>query len=212
MQQSNHSASTPTVTRRLAKAERQSQLLETALQVIRHAGAERLTRAHLAKCAGVSKPVVYDHFATRSALLIELYRWIDIDRVNAFRELMTGPLSREETAQLLASAYIQCASNNTDEFYTVGAALTGSDAKAAVFQELLDSCVQMFVSVLAPPLQPAGARAGAALHRPGRCRRSAGRRPGARQVRQDRGDQRLHCADSRRVTGRCLMSRHPTCR
>jgi len=119
--------------------------------VIRHEGADRLTLGHLAKCAGVSKPVVYDHFATRSALLIELYRWIDIERVNAFRELMAGSTrSREETAQLLASAYIECASNNTDEFYAVGAALAGSDEKAAVFQELLDNCVQMFVSVLAP--------------------------------------------------------------
>ena len=75
--------------------------------MIRHEGADRLTLGHLAKCAGVSKPVVYDHFATRSALLIELYRWIDIERVNAFRELMAGSTrSREETAQLLASAYI----------------------------------------------------------------------------------------------------------
>lgn len=151
MQESNHSASTPAVTRRLAKAERRSQLLETALQVIRHEGADRLTLGHLAKCAGVSKPVVYDHFGTRSALLIELYRWIDIERVNAFRELMAGSArSQEETAQLLASAYIDCAANHTDEFHAVGAALAGSEEKAAVFQELLDNCVQMFVSVLEP--------------------------------------------------------------
>lgn len=158
MQKSNHSASTPPAPRRLAKAERRSQLLETALQVIRLEGADRLTLGHLAKCAGVSKPVVYDHFATRSALLIELYRWIDIERINAFRELMAAsPRSLEDTAQLLAGAYIECASNNTDEFYAVGAALAGSDEKAAVFQELLDNCVQMFISVLAPHASlPAG--------------------------------------------------------
>ncbi|OLU30684.1 TetR family transcriptional regulator [Pseudomonas sp. PA27(2017)] len=126
-------------------------MLETARQVIRREGADRLTLGHLAKCAGVSKPVVYDHFATRSALLIELYRWIDIERVNAFRELMAGSnRSLEDTTQLLANAYIECAANNTDEFYAVGAALAGSDEKAAVFQELLDNCVQMFVSVLTP--------------------------------------------------------------
>ncbi|WP_256575178.1 TetR/AcrR family transcriptional regulator [Pseudomonas sp. PA27(2017)] len=150
MPEREHSASPP-VTRRLAKAERRSQLLETARQVIRREGADRLTLGHLAKCAGVSKPVVYDHFATRSALLIELYRWIDIERVNAFRELMAGSnRSLEDTTQLLANAYIECAANNTDEFYAVGAALAGSDEKAAVFQELLDNCVQMFVSVLTP--------------------------------------------------------------
>jgi hypothetical protein len=58
--------------------------------------------------------------------------------------------SLEETVSELASAYIQCASNHTDEFHAVGAALAGSEDKAAVFQELLDNCVQMFVSVLEP--------------------------------------------------------------
>ncbi|MDO7896008.1 TetR/AcrR family transcriptional regulator [Pseudomonas citrulli] len=137
--------------RRLSKAERWQQLLDTALLIVREEGADRLTLGHLAVRAGVSKPVVYDHFATRSLLLIELYRWIDTERVSAFRDAMAGTArTLEETAQLLASAYIQCAADNTDEFYAVGAALAGSDEKAAVFQELLDNCVQMFTSVLQP--------------------------------------------------------------
>ncbi|MDU9021859.1 TetR/AcrR family transcriptional regulator [Pseudomonas corrugata] len=137
--------------RRLSKAERRRQLLDTALLVVREEGADRLTLGHLAVRAGVSKPVVYDHFGTRSGLLIELYKWIDTERVNAFRDAMAGTeRSLEETAQVLASAYIQCAADNTDEFFAVGAALAGSNEKAAVFQELLDNCVQMFTSVLKP--------------------------------------------------------------
>jgi AcrR family transcriptional regulator len=142
---------TPSSTRRLSKAERRRQLLDTALLIVREEGADRLTLGHLAVRAGVSKPVVYDHFGTRSGLLIELYRWIDTERVNAFRDAMAGserPL--EETVQVLASTYIQCAADNTDEFFAVGAALAGSNEKAAVFQELLDNCVQMFTSVLKP--------------------------------------------------------------
>lgn len=138
-------------TRRLSKAERRSQLLDTALSIVREEGADRLTLGHLAIRAGVSKPVVYDHFETRSVLLIELYRWIDTERVNAFRDAMTETArSLEETARILASAYIECAADHTDEFFAVGAALAGSEEKAAVFQELLDHCVQMFVSVLKP--------------------------------------------------------------
>ncbi|WP_353048819.1 TetR/AcrR family transcriptional regulator [Pseudomonas fluorescens] len=137
--------------RRLSKAERRRQLLDTALLIVREENADRLTLGHLAVRAGVSKPVVYDHFGTRSGLLIELYKWIDTERVNAFRDAMTTAVrSVEETAQVLASAYIQCAADNTDEFHAVGAALAGSDEKAAVFQELLDNCVQMFVAVLEP--------------------------------------------------------------
>ena len=119
--------------------------------IVREEDADRLTLGHLAVRAGVSKPVVYDHFATRSSLLIALYQWIDTERVNAFREAMCSTTrSLEETVSELASAYIQCASNHTDEFHAVGAALAGSEDKAAVFQELLENCVQMFVSVLEP--------------------------------------------------------------
>ena len=137
--------------RRLSKAGRRRQLLDTALRIVRTEGADRLTLGHLAASAGVSKPVAYDHFGTRSGLLIELYRWIDTERVNAFRDAMaTGNRSFEETAGMLAAAYIDCAADMTDEFHAVGAALAGSEEKAAVFQELLDNSVQMFVSVLTP--------------------------------------------------------------
>jgi AcrR family transcriptional regulator len=126
-------------------------LLDTALLIVREEGADRLTLGHLAVCACVSKPVVYDHFGTRSGLLIELYKWIDTERVNAFRDAMSNAtLNLEETAQVLASAYIRCAADTSDEFFAVGATLAGSEEKAAVFQELLDNCVQMFIAVLKP--------------------------------------------------------------
>ena len=137
--------------RRLSKTERRRQLLDTALRIVRTEGADRLTLAHLAVRAGVSKPVAYDHFVTRSGLLIDLYRWIDTERVETFRQAMaTGERSFAETVDLLAAAYIDCAADMTDEFHAVGAALAGSEEKAAVFQELLDNCVDMFVAVLKP--------------------------------------------------------------
>lgn len=135
--------------RRLSKAERRRQLLDTALLIVREEGADRLTLGHLAARAGVSKPVAYDHFGTRSGLLIELYRWIDTEKVDAFREAMTASKrGLEETVDVLAAVYVQCAADIAGEFHAVGAALAGSEEKATVFEELLDNCVQMFVSVL----------------------------------------------------------------
>ncbi|WP_312948321.1 TetR/AcrR family transcriptional regulator [Superficieibacter sp.] len=151
MMKDNNSPVTKSRAQRLSKAERRQQLLDTALLIVREENADRLTLGHLAARAGVSKPVVYDHFATRSELLIELYRWIDTERVRTFTEAMTtSGRSLEDTVQVLASAYIQCAADKTDEFHSVGAALAGSEEKAAVFQELLDNCVAMFVAVLTP--------------------------------------------------------------
>jgi len=137
--------------RRLSKADRRRQLLVAALDVIREEGADNLTLGHLAVRAGVSKPVVYDHFGTRSGLLIELYRWIDTERVEAFRLTMASAgKDRDETIASLADAYIRCAADLTGEFYLVGAALAGSPEKAEVYAELLDQSVAMFVSVLRP--------------------------------------------------------------
>ncbi|MDF2999157.1 MAG: bacterial regulatory, tetR family protein [Xanthobacteraceae bacterium] len=138
-------------TRRLSKAERRHQLLDTALTIVREEGADRLTLGHLAARAGISKPVAYDHFGTRSGLLIELYRAIDNERIAAFRDAMAAQeQSLEETARALADAYINCAADTTNEFHAVGAALAGSEEKATVFQELLDQSVEMFIAVLKP--------------------------------------------------------------
>jgi AcrR family transcriptional regulator len=145
------SVATPQRGRRLSKADRRQQLLVTALGVIREEGADSLTLGHLAVRAGVSKPIVYDHFGTRSGLLIELYRWIDTERVEAFRQAMAAAHNdRDETIASLADAYIRCAADLTGEFYVVGAALAGSAEKAEVYAELLDQSVAMFVSVLRP--------------------------------------------------------------
>jgi len=143
--------------RRLSKHERRRQLLANALNVIREEGADRLTLGRLALQAGVSKPVVYEHFETRSNLLVELYKMIDFERVDAFKTTMAaGKHNPKDTATLLAEAYIGCAGDMTSEFHTIGAALAGSEDKAVVFQELQDNVVEMFVDVIKPHTDLAG--------------------------------------------------------
>lgn len=140
-----------TAVKRLPKEARRRQLLEASLAIVRAEGADKLTLGHLAERSGISKPVVYDHFRTRSILLIALYRMIDTDRVASFQASMAGgKRTRAQTVDALAGAYILCAGNVTDEFHAVGAALAGSEEKSEVFQELLGNCVRMFIAVLAP--------------------------------------------------------------
>lgn len=136
---------------RLSKSERRQQLLETARLIVREEGADRLTLAHLAVRAGVSKPVTYEHFETRTGLLIELYRWIDTERLTAFRIAMAqGSRPAKQTILALAKAYLACGTDQGDEFHSVGAALAGSEEKLTVYQELVDNVVEMFVAVLRP--------------------------------------------------------------
>lgn len=134
---------------RLSKAERRRQLLDTALVIVREEGADRLTLGHLAERAGVSKPIAYEHFGTRSGLLIELYKAIDAEKAHALREILHA-VSRglEETALLLARAYMHCYADTGGEWHAVAAALSGSEEMGAVHQELLDGYVDLFVAAL----------------------------------------------------------------
>ncbi|KAF1006188.1 MAG: HTH-type transcriptional regulator BetI [Luteibacter sp.] len=137
--------------RRLSKAERRQQLLDTALRIVREEGADRLTLGHLAIRAGVSKPVTYEHFGTRSGLLIELYRAMDEQQVSVLRQVLaTGERDAAQTAGVLATTYLQCASDTNGEWHAVGAALAGSAEKDAVLRDLLDGYVQLFANALAP--------------------------------------------------------------
>jgi len=136
--------------KRLPRAERRQQLLSVAIEIIRTEGADRLTLGYLATRAAVSKPVVYDHFQTRSGLLIELYRSIDENQSNALRSALKGSRSLNETVRVLAAAYIHCSADTSGDWHAVGAALSGSEEKGAVYQELLDGYVDLFASVLQP--------------------------------------------------------------
>lgn len=63
-------------TRRLWAPERRRQLLQVAGQLLAEAGVDGVRIPDVARAAGVSRPVVYKHFASRQALLIGLLeRW-----------------------------------------------------------------------------------------------------------------------------------------
>ncbi|WP_456696276.1 TetR/AcrR family transcriptional regulator [Aeromicrobium sp. P5_D10] len=137
--------------RRLSWPDRHQDLLEKGLNIVREEGVDALTLGVLAQQAGVSKPVVYDHFETRSVLLTALYRWIDAERKQAFQEGMArGDIAYESTVDALSSTYIRCATDASGEFFAIGAAMTGSEERARIYRELVDTGVRMFEAVLRP--------------------------------------------------------------
>ena len=63
-----------TVTTRLPAAERRGQLLDVALDVFGTAGFHHASMNDIAEAAGVTKPVLYQHFPSKRALYLELLR------------------------------------------------------------------------------------------------------------------------------------------
>ena len=125
--ETNEQDSTPQPRRRLSREDRQRQLLDVAWQMVREEGTDALTLGRLAELAGVTKPVVYDHFTTRSGLLAALYQDFDT-RQTALMDaaLLTCEPTLTSTANVIASSYVACVLLQGNEIPGVIAALAST--------------------------------------------------------------------------------------
>ncbi|WTW92043.1 TetR/AcrR family transcriptional regulator [Streptomycetaceae bacterium NBC_01309] len=140
-------ATTPT---RLSKPARREQLLDTAVAIVRTQGADGLTLVTLAEAAGVSRPIVYDHFGTRPGLLLALYRRLDErHRVSVTQALRDAAPAAEEVARVISAAYFACATD-MPELNAVSAALKGNPDMEAGRQEITDTYVDLMAAALRP--------------------------------------------------------------
>lgn len=113
--------------RRLSREDRQRQLLDVAWRLVREEGSEALTLARLAEQAGVTKPIVYDHFTTRAGLLAALYQDFDARQTALMvAALEASEPTLESRATVIASSYVECVLLQGREIPGVIAALTSS--------------------------------------------------------------------------------------
>lgn len=135
---------------RLSKQDRREQLLDTAVAIVRAQGADGLTLVTLAEAAGVSRPIVYDHFGTRPGLLLALYRRLD-DRYRATvaAAVRAANPTAAEVARVISTAYFTCATD-MPELSAVSAALKGSLDMEAVQRQLLDGYTDLMADALSP--------------------------------------------------------------
>lgn len=149
--------------RRLSKQERRTQLLGMARGLIRDAGTDEFTLGRLAERAGVTKPLVYDHFGDRAGVFAELYREFEEQQ----RKTLADALADAEpelsvVAGLVAGAYIDCCLAEGRELADVVAALAGFSTLGGVRQEAEDAYLAMCRTALEPftgPLTLAGLQA-----------------------------------------------------
>ncbi|CAN7453346.1 TetR/AcrR family transcriptional regulator [Rhizobium sp. LjRoot98] len=146
-----NTAPTTSTRRRLSREERLRQLLDVAWQVVRTEGTEALTLGYLAEQAGVTKPVVYDHFNTRPGLLAVLYREYDTRQT----ALMDKALEDSEPtlagkARVIASSYIECVLLQGREIPGVSAALAGSPELEKIKREYETVFTEKCRAALAP--------------------------------------------------------------
>ncbi|WP_432284447.1 TetR/AcrR family transcriptional regulator [Aminobacter sp. BA135] len=153
----------PPARRRLSREDRRRQLIEVSWQIIREDGTEALTLPRLAEQASVAKPVVYDHFATRPALLAALYQEFDTHQT----ALMDAAFQASEPtlpsrAMVIASSYVDCVLEQGREIPGVISALAGSPELARVKRDYEAVFMEKCRTLLAP-FAPAGTVAASGL-------------------------------------------------
>lgn len=136
---------------KMPKADRRAQLLRVALEIVRQDGTDALTLGTLAERASVSKPITYNHFATRSGLLVALYDEIMDRQTKALAEAVDDtPPKLIKVAQVLAAAYMDCYASIGPEWHAIGAALKGSEDMDRYHRKMIAGHVAFFSRVLSP--------------------------------------------------------------
>ncbi|SHM05379.1 TetR/AcrR family transcriptional regulator [Phytopseudomonas punonensis] len=143
--------------RRLPREERTRQLLEVAWQLIGNEGTDALTLGRLAEAAGVTKPVVYDHFGTRNGLLAALYQDYDERQTQLFDAAIEAAAANlQDKSRVIAASYVNCVLTQGREISDVVAALNGSPELAAVKKQYQHAFIEKCATILAPFCTPSG--------------------------------------------------------
>jgi AcrR family transcriptional regulator len=149
--------------RRMPRGERRAQLLAVARELIRERGTDEFTLGRLAERAGVTKPVVYDHFGDRAGALAELYReFEEQQRAALTAALAEASLTLDAVCRAVAGAYIDCSLAEGRELADVVSALDGSATLVEVRREAEGAYLALCDDVLVScgvRLDDAGARA-----------------------------------------------------
>lgn len=137
--------------KKMPKAQRRDQLLDTALCIVRDQGTDALTLGYLAEQAGVSKPIAYEHFGTRAGLLVALYERLDQRQVDELVAAIAGaPKQLEEVARIMSAAYMACYRSIGPEWSAISAALKGDEEMEKFQTSLIDSYIDLYRATLTP--------------------------------------------------------------
>ncbi|WP_295805622.1 TetR/AcrR family transcriptional regulator [uncultured Nitratireductor sp.] len=136
---------------RLSREQRYRQLLDVAWRLAREEGTDALTLPRMADEAGVTKPVIYDHFGTRNGLLTALYQDFDLRQTAMIDAALdaSGP-TLQATAMVIASAYVDCVLAQGREIPGVLAGLAGSPELEAVKRDYQVVFIEKCRRALAP--------------------------------------------------------------
>jgi len=94
-----HTTSSSVPRRRLTAARRRRQLIDVALETFAKNGFNETTMEDIARAAGVTKPLLYQHFASKRALYLELIDDVAARLIGALAAATTGARTRRQVEE-----------------------------------------------------------------------------------------------------------------
>jgi AcrR family transcriptional regulator len=138
-------------TRRLTAGQRRRQLVAVALELFAQRGYRATTMDDIAEAAGVTKPLVYQHFSSKRALYLELVNSIAQELLIAVKTAVAQARGPRQQVEMGFAAYFRLVISREAEFRLLygrdhaddkelGLALrTVEDAIAAAIEPLIDA-------------------------------------------------------------------------
>jgi AcrR family transcriptional regulator len=102
--------------RRLTADQRRQQLFAVALELFARRGYRATTMDDIADAAGVTKPLLYQHFSSKRALYLELVDSIARELLGAVREAVVQADGPRQQVELGFAAYFRLVVNKEAEF------------------------------------------------------------------------------------------------
>ena len=143
---------------RLPAEQRRSQLLLVAVEVFGEQGFHATSMDEVAEAAGVTKPVLYQHFPSKRALYRELLDDVDAQLVARLVTATSGAASGRERVQEGFAAYFRFVAENRAGFRLLFGASVRNDPEFAVVAERAIDQIAALIADLIEIEAPAGHR------------------------------------------------------
>jgi AcrR family transcriptional regulator len=145
--------------RRLGAPERRQQLVNTALKLFAERGYRATTMEDIAAAAGVTKPLLYQHFDSKRALYLELVHAVSDDLVDALRRAYKQSAGPRDKVERGFVAYFEVIASRLDAFRLLFGRHAPDDVElSGAVRQVEASVLDLLEAQLPETLEPAHRR------------------------------------------------------
>lgn len=133
---------------RLPAAERRQQLIDTALNLFAERGLHGVSMDDIAEAAGVTKPVLYQHFASKRALFMELLDEVGQAMLGSIATATGAATTPREQVEAGLSAYFRFVADHHNSFVLLFGDGSRRDEEFANAVDSVESVMAEFIAPL----------------------------------------------------------------